>query len=162
MRWSHEEENRSKQRELDHLKAEIHHIHLIKAESLESQRRDLTTTFEGLLQQREDAYITKEKEIADQVMLLDNRFNQLHNTNIKLKNELRDATHQIEKLTEEVGMKEEQRRKVEWLLDDERASRHLLDNQLQRKYDELLLNYTNAAENHNKDNKKNQHLLDQV
>lgn len=150
MRWSAEEESRNQAREIDSLKNDIKRMNILREESLESQRRDLTNTFEGILQQREDVYASKERDIAGQIHLLDTRFEQLQTENTRLKNELGAAQRKSEHLSEELSQKEEARRQLQWSLDDERTARTQAENnmahELQQVTLELSLHKDNASQ----------------
>lgn len=149
MEWSADEEARAKDREVESLRSDIRRLNALRDESLESQRRDLTSTFEGILQQREEMHAAKERDIADQISQIGTRLEQLQTENIRLKNEVAAAQRQCEHLAEEVSHKEEARRQLQWNLDDERSARTQADStaahQLQQVTLELSLHKENAA-----------------
>jgi len=149
MQWSTDEEAHAKDREIESLRGDIRRLNALRDESLESQRRDLTHTFENILQQREEAHAGKERDIADQIALLDTRFEQLQTENTRLKNELAGASRQCEHLAEDNAHKEEARRQLQWSLDDERSARAQAENvaahQLQQVTLELSIHTENAA-----------------
>ena len=149
MQWSADEEARAKDREIESLRGDVRRLNALRDESLESQRRDLTHTFENILQQREEMHLSKERDIADQIALLDTRFEQLQTENTRLKNELAGATRQCEHLAEDNAHKEEARRQLQWSLDDERSARAQAENvaahQLQQVTLELSIHKENTA-----------------
>jgi len=133
MRWAAQEESKAKQREIDTMREDMARLALSREESLESQRRDLTRTFEALLQQREDSFSLREREIGSQVTALDTRFEQLQTENSRVKSDYWEAQRRIEHLTEEAAAKEESCRQLQWRLDDERLSKQQGDDSLQRR-----------------------------
>jgi hypothetical protein len=151
MRWVNEDEARSHAREIESLKAEVKRQSLLREESLESQRRDLTKTFEGILQQREEAFTNKEREIAGQIMLLDTRLEQLLTENTRLKNELGSSQRKAEQYVEELAAKEEARRQLQWQLDDEKANQTQANNAQAHKLQQATLELSLYKENATKD-----------
>lgn len=91
MKWASEEESKSKMRENESLRDELHRLHSSREDSLESQRRDLTHTFEQLLSQREVNFTNKEREIAHQIAALDSKFEVLHTENSRIKAEYSES-----------------------------------------------------------------------
>ena len=104
MRWAAVEESKAKQREIDSLKDELARATHSREESLDSQRRDLTRTFEHLIQQREEAFMGREREFGGQVLSLDSKFEQLSTDNSRLKSELAESARRIERLTEDLAL----------------------------------------------------------
>jgi chromosome segregation ATPase len=146
MRWASAEDNRLKIREIDALKEEIRRINVSKEESLETQRRDLTHTFEVLIQQREESFSVREREIGHQVSALDKKFEQLQTENSRLKNDNNDYQRKLENSSDELNMKEESSRQLQWRLDDERNSKQQGDDQIQRKIHQLNLDLSLSRE----------------
>lgn len=151
VRWSSEEESRNQAREIESLKHDIKRMNILREESLESQRRDLTSTFEGILQQREDAYNNKERDIAGQIRLLDTRFEQLQTENTRLKNELAASLRKSEHLVEDLSQKEEGRRQLQWSLDDERTARTQAENTMAHELQQAMLELSLCKDNAAKD-----------
>ena len=139
MHWATEEDARSHAREVDSLKGDIRRLNALRDESLESQRRDLTQTFETLLQQREEGFARKEHEIASQVSILETRFEALQTENTRLKNEVSGAQRKKEAMSEELTVKEEVIRKLQWTLEDERAEKHQSDNMNAHKLQQVTI-----------------------
>ena len=151
MRWAGEEEARSQVREVDALRGDIKRLNALREESLESQRKDLTKTFEGILYQREESFANKERDIAAQIVLLDSRFEQLQTENTRLKNELAAAQRKCEHYSEEVSGKEEVRRQLQWQLDDEQANRTQVENAHAHALQQVALELSMLKENASKD-----------
>lgn len=149
MRWAAEEEARIQTKEVESLKSDIKHLNSLREESLESQRRDLTQTFENILHQREEAFASKEREISSQIAILETRFEAIQTENTRLKNELAVSLRKRDQQTEELSQKEEARRQLQWTLEDERAARsqaeNLHANQLQQVTLELSMHKENAT-----------------
>eukprot|EP01038_Epipyxis_sp_PR26KG_P013803 gene13803-18513_t len=139
MRWSAEEDSKSKAREIELLKNDINHLNQLREDSLESQRKDLTKSFEIILQKREDSFIQKEKEISKQIIQLDNRFEQLMTENNRLKADLFQINRKNELLSNEVAVKDEQYRSLHYQLEDERNVKHKTDDGLARKVNQLTM-----------------------
>lgn len=148
MRWAQAEETKSKAREVESLREELHRLHNSREECLESQRRDLTHTFEQLLHQREETFASKERDIAHQIAVLESRFEQLQTENTRLKAEASDNFRKFEILSEEMSLKEEQCRQLQWRLDDERLSSQSSHDTIHRQLQQLTLDLAVAKEAH--------------
>jgi chromosome segregation ATPase len=146
-RWASEEELRAQGREVEALKSDIRRLNAQKDEVLESQRRDLTQTFENILQQREESFVAKEREIASQVSILESRFESLQTDNTRLKSELAASLRKRESLAEELAAKEEARRQLQWALDDERAVKAQAENMHAHAVQQLTLEISMLKEN---------------
>ena len=151
MRWAADEDARSKTREITLLQADIQQLNLLKEESLESQRRDLTHTFENILKQREKSYSTKEHGIAQQIEVLHSRLEQLHTENTRLKNELGDAVRRCDRVSEDLALQSEVKRQTEWQLEDERASKAVSDNAGQQKLQQATIALEFTKDQHQRD-----------
>ena len=162
MRWAAAEETRVKEREIESLKEDIQRIHHSRDESLEAQRKDLTHTFETLLQQREDAFSQREKEIAIQIVALEGKFQILQTENSRLKSENGDMHRRVESLTDEVSTKDEYGRQLQWRLDDERTSRQQSDDQMQRRVHQMTLDLSITREKAIQDVGEVQRALDKA
>jgi hypothetical protein len=151
LQWTADEDARVKDKEIESLRGDIRRLNVLREESLESQRRDLTHTFETILHQREDLHTNKERDIAEQISFLDTRFEQLQTENTRLKNELSGAQRQSEALSEELSHKEESRRQLQWSLDDERAARAQSENALSHQVQQMTLELSLHKEHAGKD-----------
>ena len=121
VKWTAEEEVKSKQRELDALRNDLRKNTSSREEAMDSQRRDLTSTFESLIRQRDDEYVAKEKEVVRQVSTLEARFEMILTENMKIKSDLSNAVTKFDLLADESLRREELLRQVQWRLDEERA-----------------------------------------
>ncbi|KAJ1430813.1 hypothetical protein B484DRAFT_430471, partial [Ochromonadaceae sp. CCMP2298] len=147
MRWAAEEETRAAQTEVQQLRTDVRHAHLLREEALDAQRGDLTSSFEGLLRQTEDGFASKEREVGQQVARLDERMEQLHSENARVRQEAQASQRRAEGLAEELAGREEARQKAQWALDDERASRQIAEDALQHKLQQATLELSAAREN---------------
>lgn len=146
MKWAAEEEAQSKAKEIEYLRKEIRNAHVQKEESLESQRKDLTDAFEKILHQREDSFSSKERDIAQQIHVLDNRFEQLQTENTKLKKELSVSCQKVEELTKDTSSLEENKRLLQWQIEDLRNSTVVSDDAMQRQLQEMTKQVSNLKE----------------
>lgn len=162
MRWAQAEESKTKAREIEILRDEIHRLNITREESLESQRRDLTQTFESLLYQREESFVQKEREIAAQISTLDHRFEQLQTENSRLKSELSESLRKCEILSDGINIEEEKSRQLQWRLDDERLSQQQSDDSMQRRIQQLQLELSVARETIATDALEHQRRLEKV
>ena len=131
------EEARAREREIEALKDDIQRVHQSRDESLETQRKDLTHTFEALLQQREDAFTGREKDIAAQVAGLESKFDVLQAENTRLKGENGDLHRRVEALMDETAAKEEHGRQLQQRVEEERAGRLQGEDHAQRRISQL-------------------------
>lgn len=162
MRWAAAEEGKTKQREIDNLKEELIRATNSREESLESQRRDLTHTFEQLLSQREATFLSRERDIGGQVISLDSKFEQLSTDNSRLKADVAEGVRRIEHLTEEIALKEEAIRHLQWRLEDERIGRQQADDSLQRRLQQATLELSTCKDLAGKDMNEIQARLDKA
>eukprot|EP01041_Mallomonas_annulata_P011457 gene11457-23962_t len=137
IRWATAEEMKSKNRDIEILHEDIRQLISTREESLDSQRKDLTHTFEQLLHNRELSFSEREKEINHSVLILEERFEMLQTENSRLHSELLELQRNITMKTEELGEKEEQLRQVQWRLEDERQNSQLTEDTLQRQLQQL-------------------------
>lgn len=133
MKWAAAEESQAKNREIDGLKQDLQRMATSRDEAMESQRRDLTHTFEQLLRQREEAFVSRERDIAAQVAALESRFEQLITDNSRLKTELQESHRRVETSTDDVLLRDDHIRQLQWRLEDERVTRQQLEDDLKRK-----------------------------
>ena len=101
----------------------------------------MTHTFENLIQQREESFSKKEREIGNQIIGLDNKFEELRTENSRIKLENNEYHRRIESLSDEISNKDEQLRQLQWKLDDERNNKQLNDDQIHRKINQLIVYY---------------------
>ena len=146
MGWTAAEEGKAKEREITALREDLQRLALSRDECLENQRRDLTQTFEALLEQREESFSTKEREIGQQITLLDSRFEQLRTDNSRLKSELADALRRCELCGEELRLKDDQLRQLHWRIEDEHSAKILLDDAMQRQLQQLTIDLSVAKD----------------
>lgn len=151
MQWATEEEARTHAREIETLKADIRRLNVLRDESLESQRRDLTTTFENILHLREEGFAQKEQEIAKQVNLLEGRFESLQTENTRLKSDLAASLRQRDALTEELAGKEEARRQLQWSLENAHQAKLQADTAHAHAIQQLTLELSMLKENSGND-----------
>lgn len=137
MQWAADEEARSRTREIENLRNDVKRISAQREEALEVQRRDLTQTFEQMMQQREEAFANKEKDIAQQVLLLESRFEKLLTENARLKGDAASMRRKVEQLTEEAAAREEAHKQLLWQLEDERKDRRRAEDEAERRYQQL-------------------------
>jgi len=146
MKWTNDEELRSKIRDIENLKYEIQTLHIQREESLESQRKDLTNAFEQIINQRENSFNEKERGIAEQIMLLEKRFEQLQTENSRLKSDLSDAYNESSKLSTAISRLEESRSSLQWVLEDERSQKIAVKDAMKREMQKLTLDLSIAKE----------------
>lgn len=146
MKWASLEENKSKDRELCMLKEEVIRLNKSRDDMLDSQRHDLTATFEQLIHQREENNKQKEEEIALYVAQLTAKFEQLQTENSRIKSDYQDAVRKHEFVVEEIHTHEETARKLQWRLDDERRKRNEVDDSNQRLIQQLTMEVHNLQE----------------
>ena len=108
--------------------------------------RDLTSTFEALIQQREESFGLRERDIGFQVGSLDKKFEQLQTENSRLKAENMEANRKVDALSDESSAKEEHLRQLQWRLDDERNSKQQGDDLGHRKVHQLSLDLVAAKD----------------
>ena len=147
VKWIAEEEVKSKLREIAILKSDLRRSTVTREEALESQRRDLTTTFEALLQQRDETSVVKDREVAEQMSALESKFDTIQTENIRLKSELANSRCRVDLLSEESLRREEYLRQVQWRLDAERESRSSEDRDSITRLQQNLTEALSAKEN---------------
>ena len=146
MRRGAAEESRVKEKEIEALKDDIQRVHQSRDESLEAQRKDLTHTFEVLLQQREDAFSNKEKEISLQVQALDSKFEILQSENSRLKTENGDLHRRLQAVNDEMAVKYDHARQLQYRLEEDRTNKQQSDDQLQRKLQQMASELSSTRE----------------
>lgn len=118
LRWTMNDEINAKNREVDQLRHDIKICQMQRDDALESQRLDLTNTFEGILTQRENEFHQIEKQINSQVNDLEKKFESLTTENMKLKSDVSASARQMEGLTVEGQAKDDRCRSMQWQLKD--------------------------------------------
>jgi len=146
MKWAALEDGRAKAKEVEALKTDLSCLMLSRDESLDSQRKDLTQTFEQLLVQREQSCTAKERELAGQLAAVAAKHDKLQKEAGHIKSELLDSCRQREGLAEELSRKEESYRQLQWRVDDERAARQEREDELQREAQQLSIELSNLKE----------------
>jgi hypothetical protein len=132
MQISSDEEIKSKAFEIENLKTEVSTLHRAKEEALELQRRDLTNTFEQIIQKREDGFAVKEAEIAKQINLLDQKFERIQSENMKLKSDCREIKLLNEKLVSDIGAKDNNLRQLSYQVEDLTNAKDTVEDSLKR------------------------------
>ena len=122
----------------------------------------MTHTFENLIQQREESFSKKEREIGNQIIGLDNKFEELRTENSRIKLENNEYHRRIESLSDEISNKDEQLRQLQWKLDDERNNKQLNDDQIHRKINQLNLDLAISREKLIQDTSDQKRIIDKV
>ena len=160
--WVASDETKSKNREIESLRGDILRLSTSRDEALEHQRRDLTHTFEQLMQQREESFTIKEHEIAVQISSLDDRFDQLKTENLRLKADSVDYSRRMESLQEELAIKDTLLRQVMWRAEDERQVKLQADDSAQRQIQKLSIELSALKETSARDVSEFQRSLEKV
>ena len=162
MKWATEEEVKSKTREIEALKSDLKRSVLSREDALESQRRELTATFESLIAQRDDSFLSKERDVSIHVAALESRFDTIQTENMRLKSELHIATSRGDLLGEEAVRREEYLRQITWRLDEERRLRMVEDETIQARAQDVVRNALSAKEDFASQLAEYQRKLDKV
>jgi hypothetical protein len=155
MKWAASEEAKSKQREIDVVREDNRVLAASREESLESQRRDLTSTFEQLISHREMHYGAREKKLGSQILALDSKFEALNTENSRLKSDLQGAQRLVESTQRDLQQDKEKVQALSWQLDDERALRQRSCDALERQVQDLSA----ELQNQNDDGEKGKSAL---
>lgn len=162
VKWAADEEIKLKQREIESLKADIKKMLSNREDSLELQRRDLTSTFEALLKQRDQENLLKDKEVKDQLFKLEHKFDLIRTENMKLSSEIHNKSCKLEFVTGELSRKEENLRQSQFKLDqiniDHREELESYHNRMNQAISEA----NSAKDNLSKQTNEFQTKLDQV
>ena len=137
MKWAASEESKTKQRQIEILREDNRVLAASREDSLESQRRDLTTTFEQLILHREKHYGAREKKLGTQILALDEKFETLNTENSRLKSELQGSQRFVESQQKELLQDKEKLQSLNWQLDDERGNKQRLCDALERQVQSL-------------------------
>ena len=95
---------------------------------------------------RENSFAEKERHIAEQIMQLERRFEQLQTENSRLKSDLSDSQNDNEKLSTALSRAEEARCQLQWQLEDERSQKIASDDSMKRTIHKLNLDISFAKE----------------
>lgn len=141
MRIKAADEISRRQREIDRLVEENKSLHILRDSCLESQRKDLTASFEKILSQREEIYADRERQIESKLASLQNIFEKLRDDNLESKAEVRDMRIKLEASIAENILKEDAIRKLQWTLGDQvlkkEEAEDNLKKQLQAAFNEI-------------------------
>jgi hypothetical protein len=130
LKWSAEENDKSKSHEIEKLKLEVANFKRDKDESMELQRHDMISTFDSIISQKDAALVTKEKDVMDQVITLESRLEALLNENVKLKSSIADAKRICDHLREDNLSRQDSIRQLQWKLEDEIKGKAVLEDRL--------------------------------
>lgn len=162
MQWNAEEDSKSKQFEIDKLKKELAILQRSKDDALDLQRKDLTNTFEQIIQQREDVYQKREEEINKQINFLDQRFEKLQNENLRLKEQNRELKVTNERLSEDVSQKDDKSRQVSYQLQEEIQKRLTIEDAMKRQINALQLDLQKLSDSKGKEKLELESQLEKV
>lgn len=162
MQYKHDEDVRVLNREIDYLRLEAQRASVARDECLESQRKDLIDTYEGIMHSNELAHQKKVDEISGQIEKLDKRIEQMQTESLKMKSDLAESHRHAEKLTTELSAAEEARRQLKWQLDDERSNKTVADDALQRQLLSVQLELVSVRESLNKDLEEQKKINEKV
>lgn len=95
---------------------------------------------------RENSFAEKERHIAEQILLLERRFEQLQTENSRLKADLVDAHSECEKISTSLSRQEESRSQLQWLFEDERSQKLTNEDSMKRQIQKLSVDLSVAKE----------------
>lgn len=95
---------------------------------------------------RENSFADKERHIAEQIILLERRFEQLQTENSRLKADLVDANTECEKLSTSMSRQEESRSQLQWLFEDERSQKLANEDSMKRQIQKLSVDISVTKE----------------
>lgn len=162
MQWSADEEARVKDHEIGSLKKEIQALHRAKDEAVELQRRDLTSAFEQIIQQREEYIAQKESELAHQVSLLDQKFERLQTENMTAKASLRELKVVHERNVEEICRLEELNRQLTYQVEDTVKAKDTSEDHLKRQVGLLQGDLQRLSDQRSKEKQELEALVEKV
>ena len=137
MKWAAAEETKAKSREIDVLRDDNRLLAASREESLESQRRDLTSTFEQLIVHRENHYNAREKKLGAKVLAMDGRLEEMGTENSRLTSELHSAQRAAEAREKDFLQSKEKIQNLQWQIEDERGSNQRSIDALERQVQAL-------------------------
>jgi hypothetical protein len=123
VRWAMTEELKARQKEILGLKADLRRLQTSREQALQSQRHDLSSTFENMLTQREAAFKEREKSLTDHLALLEGKLEETRLEALRVKTDASSGVRRIEQLGEELLQKDEQKRQLSWQLEDVRGAK---------------------------------------
>jgi chromosome segregation ATPase len=118
LRWSTSDEINHKNNIIDQLHNELRQVNLQRDEALALQRKELTITFDSILNEHNAAYNKKESIIYDQIKEIEIKFDNLTNENIRLKSEVNQLVSEHETMATDVNVKSDKIRQLQWQLND--------------------------------------------
>ena len=95
---------------------------------------------------RENSFAEKERHIAEQINLLERRFEQLQTENSRLKTDLIDAHGECENLSTSMTRQEESRSQLQWLFEDERSQKLANEDTMKRQIQKLSVDLSVSKE----------------
>jgi chromosome segregation ATPase len=113
------EESKCKQQEVMRLHSEIKKLSHARSEALDHQRGDLIVTYEQLMKQREEVYHKRENEIVTMISVLENKFEAIQTEALQVKAELRNTHTLYEQASNDLNMKNDQCRTLQYKYDDD-------------------------------------------
>lgn len=137
-------------------------MHRHKEEALEIQRRDLTQTFEQIIERRDQMWKAKEVEISKQIQVLEEKFDKLQTENTRLKNKNRELTLQVEELQNDLQHKEESLRQLNYKLEDTTLSKQSVEDSYQRQLNALSSELKSIMDSKGLENKDYQLQIEKV
>ena len=149
MKWAASEDSKAKAREIDILREDNRVMAASREESLESQRRDLTATFEQLILHREKHFNAREKKLGAKLLAMDERLEGVGTDNSRLKSELQAAQRIVDVQEKDLLQNKEKIQGLHWQLEDEQGSSQRSIDVLERQVQALnaeLLSVRDAAE----------------
>ena len=149
MKWAASEDSKAKAREIDALREDNRVLAASREESLESQRRDLTATFEQLILHREKHHNTREKKLGAKVLAMDERMEEMGTECTRLKSELQAALRNVEVQEKDLLLSKEKIQNLNWQIEDERGSNQRSTDVFERQIQAVnaeLLSVRDAAE----------------
>lgn len=160
--WTSGETVKAKERDITSLRVELTRAKAEYDDQIESQRKDLTKTFELLMHQREDVFKEKERQIGGQIDTLSHKFEHLKNENTRLKTEGMEQKRRADLLQEENALKDENYRKLIWKMDDERAAMQRSEDAFQVNLQQLTMQISEAKAEADKAGAEGQRLIEQA
>lgn len=151
-----------KNNEIASLKREIQAVNRAKDEAIEVQRKDLTTAFEQIIQQREEQIAQREGELAHQVSQLDQRFERLSTENMSLKATLRDLKIDHERDVEEISRLEEANRQLTYQLEDTQRSKEQVEDSLKRQVVSLQAEFNRLQDQRAREKQESEGNIEKV
>ena len=128
-----------RQREIERLIEENRSLSILRESCLESQRKDLTTSFEKILSQREEVYIHRERQIESKLASLQTIFEKLRDDNLESKAEVRDLRIKLEASFAENVLKGDTIRRLQWTIEDQMLKKEETEDSLKKELQAALL-----------------------